>query len=32
LKDAVRTKSDKPLLFLISRGGRDLFLTVRPNS
>jgi serine protease Do len=32
LQTAVRTKSDKPLLFLISRGGRDLFLTVRPNS
>jgi Do/DeqQ family serine protease len=32
LKTAVQTKSDKPLLFLISRGGRDLFLTIRPNS
>jgi Do/DeqQ family serine protease len=32
LKSAVKTTSNKPLLFLISRGGRDLFLTVRPNS
>jgi len=32
LKNAVQSKSDKPLLFLISRGGRDLFLTIRPNS
>ena len=33
LKSAVRVKSDKPLLFLINRDGRDLFLTVRgPNS
>jgi len=32
LKNAVGTKSNKPLLFLISRGGQDRFLTVRPNS
>ena len=30
LKSAVQTKSDKPLLFLVSRGGQDLFLTIRP--
>jgi len=29
LKSAVRAKSDKPLLFLINREGRDIFLTVR---
>jgi serine protease Do len=28
LKGAVKVKSDKPLLFLISRDGRDVFLTV----
>ena len=32
LKSAVHTKSDKPLLFLVNRNGRDTFLSVRPNS
>jgi serine protease Do len=32
LKTAARAKTDKPLLFLINRDGRDLFVSVRPNS
>jgi serine protease Do len=32
LKTASRAKSDKPMLFLVNRDGRDLFLTVKPAS
>jgi serine protease Do len=30
LKTAARAKSDKPMLFVINREGRDLFVTVKP--
>ena len=30
LRSAVRGNSDKPLLVLINREGRDLFVTVKP--
>ena len=32
LRAAVRSNSDKPVLLLISREGRSLFVTVRPNA
>jgi serine protease Do len=32
LRTAARAKADKPLLFLINREGRDLFVSVRPSA
>ena len=32
LRTAVRRNADKPALLLISRDGRNIFVTVRPNA